>query len=157
MNSIEDTSESNTMEDFLQESTMTEFNFPFTTSVESIHLYMYTTLFISALSTTRLWFPFWYSYMHTNQTFDEQRNTQICCGHRTYHKPFLAITGEIWWLVNGHRWCHGLDLCGAGWSFKWCWTGAQSWILVGLHFRRHFLQTCSNITAVIRCYRCVNK
>uniref|UniRef100_A0A8D8X613 Uncharacterized protein n=1 Tax=Cacopsylla melanoneura TaxID=428564 RepID=A0A8D8X613_9HEMI len=61
---MEDTRESKTTELFLQESMNTELTLPFTTRVELMQLNMYTTLFISAPSTTRFELSFWYSTSH---------------------------------------------------------------------------------------------
>lgn len=54
INSIDETNVSKTTEVFLQESITIELILPLTCTVESAHLYMYTTLFISAFSTTKL-------------------------------------------------------------------------------------------------------
>lgn len=64
-NSTLDTTLSKTTAVFLQESRKIELILPLTVMVDSEQRNAYTTLFISAPSTTSPWFPFWYSYKNS--------------------------------------------------------------------------------------------
>lgn len=87
-NSTDETRLSKTTEDLRHESRNTEFNFPFTVSVESRQLNMYTTLFISTLSSiTREWLPWWCSC--NIQRIKQKWNDTCIHGNQIWFIQFL--------------------------------------------------------------------
>lgn len=114
-NSTDETRLSKTTDDLRHESRNTEFSFPFTVSVESWQLNMYTTLFISTLSSiTKEWLPRWCSCnMHVFTTINLSWNRRVSKvasyqlgypGSISRRGGFLSppCPDKVWCLPNWH-------------------------------------------------------